>query len=130
MAPYASENEKGPQPDGSFPVTVDVEGLYSNIPQDEGMKAFEEKISDRNFRPDQRVPTWLLMLLLKYVLTFNIFIFNGIHYIQEWGTATGTRVAPTYANIFMGWLEEKLLGLWRGLQPHWWSRFIDDIVFF
>ena len=73
----SEENKKGPQPPNSFPVSLDVVGLYPNIPHDEGMKAFEEKIEDPNFRPDQRVPTSLLMTLLKYVLTFNIFIFNG-----------------------------------------------------
>ena len=50
------ENKKGPQPPDSFPVTMDVVGLYPNIPHDEGMKAFEEKIGDPTFRPDQRVP--------------------------------------------------------------------------
>ena len=58
-------------------------GLYGNIPIEEGEKAFEEKIRDKDFRPDQRVPTLLLMTLLHYVLTFNVFIFNGIHYIQD-----------------------------------------------
>ena len=112
------------------PVVLDVVGLYGNIPQEEGEKAFEEKIKDKDFRPDQRVPTLLLMTLLHYFLTFNVFIFNGIMYVQEWGTATGTRVAPTFANIFMGSLEEKLLRLWQGIKPHWWRRFIDDCLFF
>ena len=123
------ENEKGPQPEDSFPVTLDIEGLYPNIPQEEGLKAFEEKISDREFRPDQLIPTSFLMTLLTYVLTFNIFIFNGVFYIQQWGTAIGTRIAPTYANIFCGWLEEKLLASWSGSAPSFWRRFIDDIIF-
>lgn len=38
----------------------------------------------------------------------------------------GTRVAPSYANIFMGYLEEKLLD--KALfKPHTYKRFIDDI---
>ena len=70
------------------------------------------------------------MTLLKYVLTLNIFVFNGIHYLQQWGTSIGTRLAPTYANIFMGWLEVTLLQRWTGVMPYLWRRFIDDIVFF
>ena len=48
----SEENKKGPQPPNSFPVSLDVVGLYPNIPHDEGMKAFEEKIEDPNFCPD------------------------------------------------------------------------------
>ena len=124
------QNKIGPQPENLFPVTCDIVGLYPNIPQSEGKQAFEDKISDPTFRPDQRVPTLLLMTLLHYVLTFNIFIFNGIHYIQEWGTSIGTKIAPVYANIFVGWLEEKLLREWGGFMPYMWRRYIDDIIFF
>ena len=42
----------------------------------------------------------------------------------------GTRVAPTYANIFMGKLEKILLSKCPGNLKnflHTWRRFIDDI---
>lgn len=41
----------------------------------------------------------------------------------------GTRVAPTFACIFMGWLEKKMLGAWKGRHPRLWKRYIDDIIF-
>lgn len=121
-----SENMCKTQDSETLLVTIDVVGLYPNIPQDEGMFAFLEKIRDPKFR-DQTVPTLFLMDLLHIVLTCNIFVFNGRYYLQEWGTAIGTRVAPTYANIFMGWLEEKLLKGWKGTIPDLWKRFIDDV---
>lgn len=34
--------------------------------------------------------------------------FDGIIYKQKFGTATGTKVAPTYATLILGFLEEKL----------------------
>lgn len=34
--------------------------------------------------------------------------FDGIIYKQKFGTATGTKVAPTYATLMLGFLEEKL----------------------
>ena len=43
----------------------------------------------------------------------------------------GTRVAPTYANLFMGVLEQKILD---NCPPHFhqhlhlWNRFIDDML--
>ena len=38
----------------------------------------------------------------------------------------GTRLAPSYANIFMGDLEERLLDKYEK-TPYLWVRFIDDI---
>ena len=35
------------------------------------------------------------------VLTMNNFEFNGEHYLQVGGSAMGTRLAPSYANLFM-----------------------------
>jgi hypothetical protein len=42
------------------------------------------------------------------------------------GTAMGTKMAPSYANICMGNLEERLL-LSSLKQPLSWFRFIDDV---
>ena len=44
--------------------------------------------------------------LLWQVLTKNNFQFNGKNYLQVSGTAMGTRVTPTYANLFMADFEE------------------------
>ena len=52
--------------------------------------------------------------------------FDGNHYLQINGTAMGTKMAPSYANIFMGDPEERLL--FSSLkQPLSWFRFIDDV---
>ena len=64
--------------------------------------------------------------LLREVLHKNNFEFNGKHYLQVGGTAMGTRLAPSYANIFMGDLEERLLDKYEK-TPYLWVRFIDDI---
>lgn len=47
-------------------------------------------------------------------------------WLQTHGTAMGTCMAPSYANIFMGALEKKLLDAWPD-QPRIWLRYIDDI---
>ena len=39
----------------------------------------------------------------------------------------GTKLAPSYANIFMGYLEEQMLEGYH-LEPYFWKRFIDDII--
>jgi hypothetical protein len=40
--------------------------------------------------------------MLTLVLKNNHFTFDGNHYLQINGIAMGTKMAPSYANIFMG----------------------------
>ena len=60
------------------------------------------------------------------VLTLNNFEFNGEHFLQIGGTAMGTRLAPSYTNLFMSDFEDKFVYTYRE-QPLWWKRFIYDI---
>ena len=124
-----NENEKGPQPHNTIPVTMDVVGMYNNIGHEEGMKAFRDALNSAQFCPNPVLPTEFLMTLLRFVLTMNVFIFNGSFYHQLWGTAMGTRVAPTYACIFMGFLEISMLGAWMGTKLRMYRRYIDDGFF-
>ena len=112
-----------------IPVTADVTALYSNIPLKEGLEKFKEALDNPQLRPQPKLPTTFLMTLFSFVLLFNIFIFNNQHFLQLIGTAMGTRVAPTFACIFMGWLETVILAIWMGTKPHLWRRYIDDIFF-
>ena len=47
----------------------------------------------------------MLGCLLEIVLKNNCFEFDGTYYKQLQDTAVGTKLAPAYANIFMGYLE-------------------------
>ena len=48
------------------------------------------------------------------------------HYLQIHGTAAGTKMAPSYANLFLGFFEANALKN-APFQPHTWRRYIDDI---
>jgi hypothetical protein len=76
-----------------------------------------------------KVPTDYLIEMLGLVLNGNIFEFNGDLWQQKIGTAMGTKVAPTYACLFIGSLENKILQAWKGPAPYLWRRYIDDIFF-
>ena len=115
----------GDIPPLSFLVTLDVSALYTNIPHNEGISACREALDI--VRGDSDSPSnTSLENLLRLVLTTNNFEFNKTHYTQISGTAMGTRVAPSYANIFMAKFE------YENVYPHrtnclvWW-RYIDDI---
>ena len=60
------------------------------------------------------------------ILTMNNFCFNENHYLQIHGTAMGTKMAPSYANLFLGYFEANALEN-APFQPHTWLRYIDDI---
>ena len=126
-----SMNEQGPQTEGTFPVSIDVSNMYGNIPTEGpegGLAAFERAM---NKREDKSIPTVFLVALMSIILRGNIFEFFGQLWRQLIGCAMGTKSGPTYANLFMDWLEqEKLLGLWHGTQPKNWRRYLDDILFF
>ena len=86
-------------------VTLDVTSLYTNIPHKEGIEAIENVIYST--RPHQYMPKNSSIIdILKLILTCNNFQFNGTNYLQVSRTAMGTRVAPTYANLFMSDFED------------------------
>ena len=82
--------------------------------------------ADWEQRTVQEPPTESLVEMLTLVPKNNNFTFDGNHYLQINGTAMGIKMAPSYANIFMGDLEERLL-LSSLKQLFSWFRFIDDV---
>ena len=106
-------------------VTLDVGSLYTNIPHSEGLQAVAKFLQEHRTGP--LIPgNHHLLNLLRLVLSKNNFDFVDKHYLQVGGTAMGTRVAPSYANLFMADFETKHV---YGRDPGviLWLRFIDDI---
>ena len=72
------------------------------------------------------IKTTRLCDLIRMILTSNTFTFNGQHYRQINGTAIGTKMAPFYANLFMGNFDRKVLAAATHSPLIWWC-YIDDI---
>ena len=105
--------------------TLDVTSLYTNIPNDEGIAAVRRSLSSS--RDYMQNPTnESICDLLHLVLSCNNFQFDNKHYLQIGGTAMGTKLAPSFANIFMGWFEDTFVYTYK-TQPLLWKRYIDDI---
>ncbi len=60
------------------------------------------------------------------MISWRNIVFNDEQYLQVQRTAMGTRMAPSYANLFMAKLEQDLLAR-TTTRPLLWMRFIDDI---
>ena len=121
-------NEKENLPSNAKPFSIDIKSFYTNILLRDGIEAFEEALENRD---NKEIPTEYLIKLLKLVMEGNIFKFNNEFWTQLIGTSMGTRVAPTYAYIFMGKLKKLMLSHCPAdLKPflHTWKRYIDDIL--
>ena len=85
----------GTLPDGAILCTIDVVGLYPHIPHDHS-----DRSENSGLKQD-------IVDFTELVLKNNNFEFDDKHYVQKLGTAIGTRMAPSYANIFIDRLERQ-----------------------
>eukprot|EP00061_Rhincodon_typus_P017122 g45681.t1 len=85
--------------------TIDVQFLYTCIPHADGLKTLRFFLSRR---PDQSPSTNTLIRLAELALTLNNFSVNSSHFLQTKGVATGTRMGPSYACLFVGYMEQSL----------------------
>ena len=118
-------SEGPPLLEGTILCTIDVSSLYTNIPIQEGITAcakYLQATRNNNSPPSNGN----IVRTLDYVLTKNNFDFNDRHYLQVGGTAMGTKVAPSFANLFMADFEEKWVYTYP-VKPSIWLRYIDDI---
>ena len=110
-------------PDDFILCTVDVVGLYPNIPHNDGLAALKRVLEERE---DPKISTESLLELTECVLKNNVFEHDERFFRQKQGTAIGTKMAPPYAILFMSDLEQKFLDS-SPLKPLVWWRYIDDI---
>ena len=106
-------------PEDNF-FTLDVASLYTNIPLEESLDIMEEEFFPKT---NCCIPVSYLRKMLELILKCK---FNRKHFLQTNGTAMGTRVSPTYANLFMAHFEETHIYT-HNSRPRIWFRFIDDI---
>uniref|UniRef100_A0A8C5N1S5 Reverse transcriptase domain-containing protein n=1 Tax=Leptobrachium leishanense TaxID=445787 RepID=A0A8C5N1S5_9ANUR len=110
--------------------SLDVESLYSSIPHDLGLKHIRLFLE----RDDSLNGPFIefLVKLTSFVLTHNYFLFKGQYFHQLRGTAMGSSMAPSYANLYLGIWEEnckindKLLSYIDKIEL--WLRYIDDVL--
>ena len=114
-----------PLPDDVILCTIDVVGLYPNIPHDEGLIAMRKAL---DLRKDQRTLTESLIELAECVLKNNIFEHNLSFYKQLRRAAIDTKIAPLYAIIFLGDLEERFFSDCDISSLVWWWYIDDDFM--
>ena len=96
------------EPIAAILVSMDVSSLYTNIPQQQGTDVIGEAYQKFHYY-NPPIPTRLLRKMLGLILKENSFQFNRENYLQTHGTAMGTKMVVSLANIFMGEIETKLI---------------------
>ena len=104
-------------PEGAILNTIDVVGLYPNIPHEESLASLRKFLDTRMEK--KKVTTETLLELAEILLKNNIFQFSQKTLKQVRGTAIGTKFTPPYAIIFMADFEEEILED-NKLQPRIW----------
>ena len=88
--------------------TMDIISLYTVIPKNEGLQALKYFFIQRPVKSPSS--------------------FGDNYYKQINGVAMGTKMGPSYANLFVGFIENKIFSNYHGPKPDLYKRFIDDCV--
>jgi hypothetical protein len=108
--------------------------LYSNITSTLGLRALGFWIDKHREKIDNRFTKEFLLEATELVLKNNTFNFDDQHFQQVKGTAMGTKMAPTYATLTLGYLEELMYQqinenfseeFSENIKRHW-KRYLDD----
>ncbi|KAJ1188794.1 hypothetical protein NDU88_005551, partial [Pleurodeles waltl] len=109
-------------------VTMDLEALYTNIPQQQALDCVASYLDDLGGDPLHV----FVLNCLEIILFNNYFDFNGTIYKQIKGVSMGAAYAPSVANLYVGAFEEK--HIYNEIAPffenvHLWCRYMDDVFF-
>ena len=99
---------------------MDITSLYTIILNNEGLQALKYFF---NQHPLKKPSSETLLHLAELVLTLNCFSFGDNYYKQINGVATGSKMGPSYANLFVGFFLH-----YHGPKPDLYKRYIDDCV--
>ena len=114
---------------------VDIVSLYTNIPHALGVEAVSYYFDKYRDKIPRRFTKEFMIESTLFILNNNNFFFDEVFYHQKEGTAMGTKFAPPYACLSVGYLEETTLYV---QLPHnfeapiceliirWFLRYIDD----
>ena len=105
---------------------MDVTSRYTNTPQEERINTVC-RAYEAFYKNDTPIPTNSLRGLLRLILQENSFQFNGKNCLQTHGNAMGTKVAVSFANIFISAVETEIIDKSK-IKPLGWKRYIDDVI--
>eukprot|EP00061_Rhincodon_typus_P012904 g38944.t1 len=104
---------------------MDIQSLCTCISHADGLNALCFFLSRR---PNQSPSTINLISLTELVLTLNNFSFNSSHFLQTKGVALGAHMGPSFACLFVGYVEQSLFCCYTDTILHLFLHYIDDCI--
>ena len=111
--------------EGKLIFTMDITSLYTVMPNGECLLVLKYFFDLRTVKEPS---SETLLRLAELVVTLNCFSFADSYYKQINGVAMGTKMGPSYANLFVGYIEHKFFNRYNGPKPELYRRYIDDCV--
>ena len=106
--------------------SYDVSALFTSVPIDPALKIRKDLlVKDPTLKDRTVIGIDDIILLLEFCLKNTYFSFQGQFFEQVEGAAMGSPVSPIVANLYMEYLEQKVLST----APHpsrFWHRYVDD----
>ena len=90
-------------------LTCDIVSLYTSIPKELGIQAIDYWLSKFPDMVPNRFTKDCILELVEFILTNNFTKFDEDLWQQLTGTSMGTKMAPPYACLTIGFLEETKL---------------------
>ena len=89
---------------------MDITSLYTVIPNCEGLLTLKHFFDLRTVKEPS---SEILLRLAELVLRLNCFSFAGSYYKKINGVAMDTKMGPSYANLFVGYIDRNRIKLFK-----------------
>jgi hypothetical protein len=107
-------------------VSFDVVSLFTKIPVELAITvALERLVADETLHERTDLTSSDVGNALELCLKAIQLTYNGLFYQQIYGTAMGSPISVTVANLVMETVEQKALTTFIN-PPRFWKRFVDD----
>lgn len=109
-------------------VSLDIVNLYTNIPVDNTVQIIQRNLMEQNKLSTREIDEFIS--LLRIILKYNYFKFNGDIYLQKDGLSMGSSISGLLADIFINHLENRFFSE----NPTWaakiiyYFRYVDDTL--
>ena len=106
--------------------SFDVVSLFTNVPRDLAIEVPSQRLAlDESLQDRTNLCVQSIVSLLSVCLEATYLSFRGQYYKQKIGTAMGSPVSVTVANMVMEEIEERALSTFRS-PPRFWKHYVDD----
>ena len=112
--------------EGEVLASFDVVSLFTNVPVDLALAVARRRLQEDSALSDCTcLSVKEMMELLEFCLSTTFLGFHGMVYRQTFGTAMGSPVSVTVANLVMEDVEQRALAT-TDMHPRFWKRYVDD----